>query len=100
MNPLNFNDGVNNSIGKIIQKDFLLKFIFSGFSEGSVTFQQPYVPPVRYLEGGDSQPVAPHFPIHQQHQQRGSSTQIPSSTDANSTITNYLMHFVVVNIFV
>ncbi|KAL7070564.1 hypothetical protein ACQ4LE_010263 [Meloidogyne hapla] len=82
MNPLQFNGGMNNSFG---------------FSAGnSVPFQQPYVPPVRYLEGGDAQPVAPHFPIQQQqhHQQRG-SMQRPSSTDANSTITNYLMHFVV-----
>jgi len=47
------------------------------------------------LEGGDAQPVAPHFPIQQHQQQRG-SMQRPSSTDANSTIANYLMHFVVV----
>nr|CAD2204941.1 unnamed protein product [Meloidogyne enterolobii] len=79
MNPLQFNEGINNSIG---------------FSEGNPPFQQPYVPPVRYLEGGDAQPVAPHFPIQQHQQQRG-SMQRPSSTDANSTIANYLMHFVV-----
>ncbi|KAF7629295.1 Mothers against decapentaplegic-like protein [Meloidogyne graminicola] len=80
MNPLH--GGINNSINRIF--------------ENSKPFQQPYVPPVRHLEGGDSQPIAPHFPIQQQQNQNSRGSMLrPSSTDANSTITNYLMHFVV-----
>lgn len=58
--------------------------------------QQPYVPPVRYL--GNAQPTTStlHFQ-QQQHATNSSIQQRPTSSDANSTITAYLMQFAVGN---
>jgi hypothetical protein len=77
-----------------------LILIYLGYGQGLPPCpQQPYVPPVRYLGGpsGDVQSIVPRFPLQQPQR---STMQRPTSSDANSTITSYLMQFMVVCLFI